>query len=350
MRALVCFLALFSSLVAHADLNVSLATITPGSTLDSAFGHTEVWIKDTETPDLIAVYSYGGVDLRKMFAPPYSDIVNSFLKILKSEVPAEATKRVVGIDKDTGLPLTTKKTYIDNKSSRREVIINTIELTQSQAAALKSLLDEDTTPGKNKYSYNNFTNNCATKPRDRLLHDILKIDGSDAMKAPLETSIQTITMDSIDEATKLSLTKSVALFRRDAGISSMQLTMVKALLGLETLEFSDTNGKKSSENFFEALKTSEAYLSESEQLTQIAGEERAAQIVEAFHIYFFNPENTKNPIEKYQSLFTPRNLRAALLEIENPEVPGTKLIKCTASEEKPGVCAEDIRHISVPLE
>lgn len=123
---------------------VSILTIGPGTSLNDAFGHSAIRIKDPMYR-LDAVFDYGRYDF---------EAEGFYLNFAKGKLTYE-------------IGWADYSEFINHyKNVEREVKAQTLNLNSSEKQALFQLLQKNIQPQNKSYSYDFFYNNCATKIKD----------------------------------------------------------------------------------------------------------------------------------------------------------------------------------------
>ena len=149
-KKLITFLLIITSFSVNAQLEltteskISILTIGPGTSLNDAFGHNAIRIKDPIYKFDI-VFDYGRYDF---------EIENFYLKFAQGKLDYE-----IGQTK-----FETFFNYYQYKNrSVKEQVLN---LSTEQKTSLYLLLKENIKPENKSYPYDFFYNNCATKIKD----------------------------------------------------------------------------------------------------------------------------------------------------------------------------------------
>lgn len=151
MKRLYSYLLLFFTLnLANAQIQlsnfaeVSVLTIGPGTSLNDAFGHSAIRIKDPMYK-LDAVFDYGRYNF---------EAEGFYLNFAKGKLTYEIGWADYSV-------------FINHyKNVEREVKAQTLNLNSSEKQALFQLLQKNIQPQNESYSYDFFYNNCATKIKD----------------------------------------------------------------------------------------------------------------------------------------------------------------------------------------
>jgi len=145
------FATLFSMAYGQIQLSeyseVSILTIGPGASLNDAFGHSAIHIKDPMYR-LDIVYDYGRYDF---------ETEGFYLNFAKGKLNYE-------------IGAANYKPFISYyKSKRREVKSQTLNLSLTEKQALFQKLQQNILPQNKSYLYDFFYNNCATKIKDNIV-------------------------------------------------------------------------------------------------------------------------------------------------------------------------------------
>ncbi|MDA0316208.1 MAG: DUF4105 domain-containing protein [Bacteroidetes bacterium] len=145
------FATLFSMAYGQIQLSeyseVSILTIGPGASLNDAFGHSAIHIKDPMYR-LDIVYDYGRYDF---------ETEGFYLNFAKGKLNYE-------------IGAANYKPFISYyKSKRREVKSQTLNLSLTEKQALFQKLQQNILPQNKRYLYDFFYNNCATKIKDNIV-------------------------------------------------------------------------------------------------------------------------------------------------------------------------------------
>ena len=149
-KKLITFLLIITSFSVNAQLEltteskISILTIGPGTSLNDAFGHTAIRIKDPIYKFDI-VFDYGRYDF---------ETENFYLKFAQGKLNYEINQS----DFNTFFGY-----YQYNNRSVKEQLLN---LSTEQKTALYYQLKEAIKPENKSYLYDFFYNNCATKIKD----------------------------------------------------------------------------------------------------------------------------------------------------------------------------------------
>lgn len=151
MKRLYSYLILFFTInLANAQIQlsnfaeVSILTIGPGTSLNDAFGHSAIRIKDPMYR-LDAVFDYGRYDF---------EAEGFYLNFAKGKLTYEIGWADYSV-------------FINHyKNVEREVKAQTLNLNSSEKQALFQWLQKNIQPQNKSYSYDFFYNNCATKIKD----------------------------------------------------------------------------------------------------------------------------------------------------------------------------------------
>lgn len=126
---------------------VSILTIGPGASLNDAFGHSAIHIKDPMYR-LDIVYDYGRYDF---------ETDGFYLNFAKGKLNYE-------------IGAANYKPFISHfKSKKREVKSQTLNLSLNEKQALFQKLQQNILPQNKSYLYDFFYNNCATKIKDNIV-------------------------------------------------------------------------------------------------------------------------------------------------------------------------------------
>ncbi|MGC6524649.1 MAG: DUF4105 domain-containing protein [Flavobacteriaceae bacterium] len=145
------FATLFSMAYGQIQLSayseVSILTIGPGASLNDAFGHSAIHIKDPMYR-LDIVYDYGRYDF---------ETDGFYLNFAKGKLNYE-------------IGAANYKPFISHfKSKKREVKSQTLNLSLNEKQALFQKLQQNILPQNKSYLYDFFYNNCATKIKDNIV-------------------------------------------------------------------------------------------------------------------------------------------------------------------------------------
>ena len=293
--------ACFWSGVAAAALKVSLVTVAPGPVIFESFGHSAIVVEETDVAGKVAVYEYGNVNPSKLFSRP--EVMEAFQELFESKVKTSATRISSDLPADSRIPTVLRDRYASNAKSYREVIVSELSLSEEQAAKLMALMEEDLAAGP--YFYDNFKDNCATRPRDRLFDEaVIGKEARQAFDAKVDVTREAIVIESVDEAIALSPEKTISLMAPNFARTT------KGRQALGVLRMIGIPGQfTSAKSFYEAVKKGDESITSFMPDSPLAG---------SFHDYFFNAEMTASPQEEYKTLFTPKRLRAALMKTVNP--------------------------------
>ena len=312
---LLALLLLLTAGLASANLKVSLVTVSPGPVIFESFGHTAVLVENPDVSSSGILYEYGAVNPNKIFSN--ADPMAAFNDLFEAKVKTIALKSptpITDIDATTRFPLILKYRYIMPQSGTyREVNIDQLDLTQDQAAKFVELLDKDLASGE--YFYDNYKNNCATKVRDRIFDDaVLGQAPRQELDSKLDTSLQTLVLESIDESIAMNPKHIMSLMAPVMERSShgSQALMMLQMVGIPK-QFT------SSKNFLDSIQKGDGQL-------QIYMADQP--LSKSFHNYFLGAELTEKPVTLARTLFLPKHLRAALLAVTNP-MTGKPLIDLT---------------------
>ena len=149
-KKLITFLLIITSFSVNAQLEltteskISILTIGPGTSLNDAFGHTAIRIKDPIYKFDI-VFDYGRYDF---------ETENFYLKFAQGKLDYQISQSKFE---------TFFNYYQYNNRSVKEQVLN---LNRAQKTAFYLLLKENIKPENKSYPYDFFYNNCATKIKD----------------------------------------------------------------------------------------------------------------------------------------------------------------------------------------
>lgn len=298
-----------------AQSKVSLVTVSPGPVVFQSFGHTLIFIQDTADLSQGELYDYGMVDPVKLISSP--NFLNAFVDFFNSKIPAKPTKVISKIDAKTGIAETLVKNYLSDPANYRKITIDELNLTETQITALKGFLKADFDAGD--YKYNNYTNNCATRVRDRMFDDTVLAKSNRKLyeDTKVDTSKLDIALASIDEAIKLNGSHTLKLFPPEF------TSLPEAEAPLSMLEFLGIQSEyKSANEVYKTLKAAD------NQLQEIL----PGPFANAFHAYFFNDDLSNKPIPEWDAMFTPARLREALIKTVNPDIKDQKIIDATKAK------------------
>ena len=144
--ALVAMMMLVASALAGATPRVGVMTMLPGEIFWERFGHDAIVIDDPAAAGPVS-YNFG------FFDPAEPDFVPRFIR-------GQMRYRLVA------LPLQDDLAYY--RQVGRGVSIQWLDMTPAQADALAAALAINARPENARYSYDYFTDNCATRVRDAL--------------------------------------------------------------------------------------------------------------------------------------------------------------------------------------
>lgn len=349
MRSLFLSLLLIAATAAHADLKVSLVTISPGAELFEAFGHTALIVEDTEKPGLANYYAYGQVNTGEIVTSPRP--LQAFQKLFDNKVNTRIQNEVGAISADYGVPETILNLYyfklthkrIQNpttghfeivstkepRQTKRVTTINELALTQEQAAKLVERVKADIAAGF--YFYHNFNNNCATRVRDVLFDDAMlgKEAREKLIAEQVNASFNDLGMGSMDEAVALNGSMYIVPAEKK---NNPRIQQTLAMMGLAKLEYS--SAKDFYDTVIDMQKTLESYRGSPLLAYVKMDDAKLDALLKSMNSYFFDAANTTAPLTRYQTLFLPKNLRAALAEMG---VLGDKEITITPTEVGPVV-------------
>jgi len=149
-KKLITLLLFIASFTVNAQLQltteskVSILTIGPGTSLNDAFGHNAIRIKDPVYKFDI-VFDYGRYDF---------ETENFYLKFAQGKLDYQISQSKFE---------TFFNYYQYNNRSVKEQVLN---LNRAQKTAFYLLLKENIKPENKSYPYDFFYNNCATKIKD----------------------------------------------------------------------------------------------------------------------------------------------------------------------------------------
>ncbi|MEW6057673.1 MAG: DUF4105 domain-containing protein [Bdellovibrionota bacterium] len=312
-----------------------MVTISPGSELSSAFGHSLVLVQNGETSSEVDLYEYGGVDLGSIFQVP-DDVKGSpetmqqhlFMQlylILSSSTKTQLSRVKTTIDPKKQIPAILYNNYLSNEHETRTLLVDQLNLSDEKAQTFVKHLQTDL--GREE-SYENFTNNCATKVRDRLFaDDVLGKEARDAFfdkEVPL--SLKQIAMQSIDDGASSTEQNTLYLVSPEAMRSQegSDITRFLRSFGLNW-RFRGNPMRSASQNFYESASAADAKFRELALAASKTGSFFGGAMIglsNAFHEYFFREELVAASNPRYKTLFTPKLVREALLEIEIEEKDG----------------------------
>lgn len=132
--------------VGTSGLQVYLITVGAGSAVWERFGHSALWLRDSDRGIDIA-YNWGIFD----FQQPH--FITRFLT-------ANTTYTMAGFD--------APKLLASYVAANRSVVIQKLHLTAAQSAALLDFVEWNARPENRSYRYDYFRDNCATRIRDVL--------------------------------------------------------------------------------------------------------------------------------------------------------------------------------------
>ena len=149
--ALLCFLKISAQPTSFSDSAiVSLITCSPGEEVYEKFGHTAIRVKDVRTKQDV-VYNYGIFD----FNTP-----NFYYNFIKGQT-------------DYQLGVYNTDNFLISYSMRNSVVWEQIlNLTTAERKKLIYLLLENYKPENRTYRYNFIFDNCATRPRDKIISSL----------------------------------------------------------------------------------------------------------------------------------------------------------------------------------
>ena len=152
-RNLLTTLLLFVTLFAHANINsptlsaqskVVMFTCGPGTELYAGFGHSAIWVSDTNK-GIDRLYNYGTFD----FNTPHF-----YWKFIRGKL-------------NYMLSVTTLRRFINEYDYRQiEVSAQELNLSTKEKQTLYELLETNALPENRFYKYDFFYDNCATRIRD----------------------------------------------------------------------------------------------------------------------------------------------------------------------------------------
>lgn len=305
--------ALLVASAAQAATKVSLVTISPGTILFDSFGHSAVLVENTESTANPTVYEYGALNLNAVLmsrdpTAAITDLLNSHSKTRASKLSVT----MMTLPNGNRYPWIYKYRYLIGAEANREVTISPLDLTEDQAKSFVSLIEKDIASGE--YNYNNYTNNCATRIRDRLFDDsVLGATARATLDSTVNKSISALVMESFDDAVaastatpkKLSLVPSA--MKRFPAIRSA-LSML-SMAGLRE-EYTSSSQFRSS-------------IVQADTMLQMAasdpeGGSEMQSLATGFHNYFLAPELEASPISQSQEMFLPKKLHDGLTQVVNP--------------------------------
>lgn len=126
---------------------VSLLTCSPGEEVYSKFGHTAIRIADRKN-NIDVVFNYG------IFSFETS---NFYYKFIKGET-------------DYQLGIYDTRNFLPEYAQRNSMVVEQVlNLSSTEKRELFNLLMQNYDPGNRTYRYNFIFDNCATRPRDKIL-------------------------------------------------------------------------------------------------------------------------------------------------------------------------------------
>ncbi len=135
------------------DAKISLLTASPGEELYAAFGHSALWVADPAN-DIDEVYNWGTFD----FNTP-----NFYMKFLQGRLMYQ-------------LSVTSMQQFLlSYHYAGREVVEQELNLSQAEMDRIYAFLLVNRRPENISYLYDFFYDNCATRIRDLVEHE-LEID------------------------------------------------------------------------------------------------------------------------------------------------------------------------------
>lgn len=307
MAAFIYYLAvLVQGTLAIAATKISLVTVAPGPVIFESFGHSLILVESSQTPGSAVLYEYGGINTREVIGG--RNPLEGLTKLFSSKLKAKALKRISPMSATSQIPLYLQARYLSNSKAPRKLAIHELALAPEQSAKFVELLEKDMVAGE--YEYDNYANNCVTKLRDRLFDDqVLGKSIRLGFDQKVDVTLQKISMESLDEAAKLSPTGTVrlvpALLERFTRVQ--QTLAVVAAIGFPT-EF------KSAAEFLDAAKQADEKLSQPNNMMALMMSETTS----AFHEFFFAKRLTESPVAEYSTLFTPQRFLQALTKVVNP--------------------------------
>lgn len=329
MRSLFLGLFLLLAAAAHADLKVSLVTISPGAELFEAFGHTALIVEDTERPGFATYYAYGQVNTGEIVTSPRPQ--HAFQKLFDNQISTRIQNETSAVSAEHGVPETllnlyyfkTRNQRVQNpatgqfefvatkepRATKRVTTINELALTQEQATRLVAKVKADIAAGF--YFYHNFNNNCATRVRDVLFDDAILGSGAREKLAAerVNASFNDLGMLSMDEA--VAQNGSMYLVPADKK-NNPRIQQSLSMMGLSKLEYA--SAKEFYETVINMQKTLEGYRGSPLLAYAKMDDAKLDALLRSMNSYFFDASYATAPITRYQSLFLPKNLRTALAE------------------------------------
>ena len=136
----------FSAEKLSSHAQISLITISPGSDLYSAFGHSTLWILDTEQ-NIDRVYNYGTFDF---------DQPNFYLNFVKGHL--DYTLSVYSFEEQ----------YLSTQYEGRGLSQQVLNLDSIQKQRLYDFLEWNSLPENRHYLYDFYLDNCSSRFRDVL--------------------------------------------------------------------------------------------------------------------------------------------------------------------------------------
>ena len=136
----------FSAQKLTKQAQISLITISPGSDLYSAFGHSTLWILDTEQ-NIDRVYNYGTFN----FGQP-----NFYLNFVKGHLDYTLSA------------YTFEEQYLSTQYEGRGLSQQVLNLDSNQKQILYDFLEWNSLPENSHYLYDFYLDNCSSRFRDIL--------------------------------------------------------------------------------------------------------------------------------------------------------------------------------------
>jgi hypothetical protein len=136
----------FSAQKLSSQAQISLITISPGSDLYSAFGHSTLWILDTEQ-NIDRVYNYGTFNF---------DQPNFYLNFVKGHL--DYTLSVYSFEEQ----------YLSTQYEGRGLSQQVLNLDSGQKQRLFDFLEWNSLPENSHYLYDFYLDNCSSRFRDVL--------------------------------------------------------------------------------------------------------------------------------------------------------------------------------------
>ena len=144
----------FSADKLSAKAQISLITISPGSDLYSAFGHSTLWILDTEN-NIDRVYNYGTFD----FEQP-----NFYMNFVKGHLDYTLTA------------YSFEEQYLMTQYEGRGLSQQVLNLDSAQKQRLYDFMEWNALPENMHYLYDFYLDNCSSR-----LRDVLKTTAGDSL-------------------------------------------------------------------------------------------------------------------------------------------------------------------------